>query len=364
MNPCPCGFAGHPRRVCRCTPQAVQQYAAPALGPAARPHRSHAPICPAVPLAALTVRRQRRRRRPRGSASAWPRRAPARRARYAGRDRRHPDQRRARAGATSAGTRALTPVGPAAGRAGRRPSGPVGPGPRSGRCASPAPSPTWTSREGVDGRTCRAKRCNSADPDGLAGANCTKVPKLRIVTLETRRHVARAVHFLACSRATRMVKSRGLLSPPLLHRGRRPVHGSRPPVQPEPAACPRDGARPLHPAGPDRPGRALERVGGARPPARRHRRAAAGKRQLPRGDRRAHRADRPAPGRHRRAQRGRSARPRDAHRALDPARRWSATRPRAGRSRSRRAPSSPRRRARPKTPSVCCAACSARSSGT
>jgi magnesium chelatase family protein len=33
MNPCPCGFAGDARRVCRCTPQAAQRYASRLSGP-------------------------------------------------------------------------------------------------------------------------------------------------------------------------------------------------------------------------------------------------------------------------------------------------------------------------------------------
>jgi magnesium chelatase family protein len=53
MNPCPCGFAGHPRRVCRCTPHAVSQYAARLSGPL-RDRIDLAADLPAVPLAALT----------------------------------------------------------------------------------------------------------------------------------------------------------------------------------------------------------------------------------------------------------------------------------------------------------------------
>jgi magnesium chelatase family protein len=53
MNPCPCGFAGHPRRVCRCTPQAVQQYAARLSGPL-RDRIDLTADLPAVPMAALT----------------------------------------------------------------------------------------------------------------------------------------------------------------------------------------------------------------------------------------------------------------------------------------------------------------------
>ena len=32
-NPCPCGYAGHPKRVCRCSPQAVVRYARKFSGP-------------------------------------------------------------------------------------------------------------------------------------------------------------------------------------------------------------------------------------------------------------------------------------------------------------------------------------------
>jgi magnesium chelatase family protein len=53
MNPCPCGFAGHPRRVCRCTPQAVQQYGARLSGPL-RDRIDLSADLPAVPLSALT----------------------------------------------------------------------------------------------------------------------------------------------------------------------------------------------------------------------------------------------------------------------------------------------------------------------
>ncbi len=33
MNPCPCGYIGHPRRACRCSPVAVERYAARVSGP-------------------------------------------------------------------------------------------------------------------------------------------------------------------------------------------------------------------------------------------------------------------------------------------------------------------------------------------
>lgn len=33
MNPCPCGYLGHPRRSCRCTPEQVQRYRARLSGP-------------------------------------------------------------------------------------------------------------------------------------------------------------------------------------------------------------------------------------------------------------------------------------------------------------------------------------------
>lgn len=33
MNPCPCGWAGHPRHICRCTPERVEQYRARLSGP-------------------------------------------------------------------------------------------------------------------------------------------------------------------------------------------------------------------------------------------------------------------------------------------------------------------------------------------
>ncbi|ANQ86904.1 YifB family Mg chelatase-like AAA ATPase [Azoarcus olearius] len=33
MNPCPCGYAGHPRRACRCTPEQVARYRARLSGP-------------------------------------------------------------------------------------------------------------------------------------------------------------------------------------------------------------------------------------------------------------------------------------------------------------------------------------------
>jgi magnesium chelatase family protein len=33
MNPCPCGWAGHPRHVCRCTPERVEQYLSRLSGP-------------------------------------------------------------------------------------------------------------------------------------------------------------------------------------------------------------------------------------------------------------------------------------------------------------------------------------------
>jgi magnesium chelatase family protein len=54
MNPCPCGFAGHPRRVCRCTPAAVRQYGARLSGPL-RDRIDLAADLPAVPVGALTM---------------------------------------------------------------------------------------------------------------------------------------------------------------------------------------------------------------------------------------------------------------------------------------------------------------------
>lgn len=33
MNPCPCGWLGHPKRGCRCTPTQLQQYATRVSGP-------------------------------------------------------------------------------------------------------------------------------------------------------------------------------------------------------------------------------------------------------------------------------------------------------------------------------------------
>ncbi len=33
MNPCPCGYQGHPRRICRCTPDQVQRYRGRVSGP-------------------------------------------------------------------------------------------------------------------------------------------------------------------------------------------------------------------------------------------------------------------------------------------------------------------------------------------
>jgi magnesium chelatase family protein len=53
MNPCPCGFAGDPRRACRCTPQAAQRYAARLSGPL-RDRIDLTVDLPAVPLGALS----------------------------------------------------------------------------------------------------------------------------------------------------------------------------------------------------------------------------------------------------------------------------------------------------------------------
>jgi magnesium chelatase family protein len=53
MNPCPCGFAGDTRRVCRCTPQAAERYAARLSGPL-RDRIDLTVDLPAVPLAALS----------------------------------------------------------------------------------------------------------------------------------------------------------------------------------------------------------------------------------------------------------------------------------------------------------------------
>jgi magnesium chelatase family protein len=54
MNPCPCGYAGHPRRACRCTPLAVQQYAGRLSGPL-RDRIDLSADLPAVPLETLAL---------------------------------------------------------------------------------------------------------------------------------------------------------------------------------------------------------------------------------------------------------------------------------------------------------------------
>jgi magnesium chelatase family protein len=53
MNPCPCGFSGHPTRLCRCPPPAVQRYASRLSGPL-RDRIDLTVDLPPVPLAALT----------------------------------------------------------------------------------------------------------------------------------------------------------------------------------------------------------------------------------------------------------------------------------------------------------------------
>ena len=129
MNPCPCGFAGHPRRVCRCTPAGRAAVRGTTVRPAPRSHRSQRRSAGGA-ARGLDVRRQRRgddgagpgagRRRPRATGGALPRPR-----------RRRPGQRRA------GGTRHPAPRGPDAfgpppRHAGGRPAGPVGAGARSG----------------------------------------------------------------------------------------------------------------------------------------------------------------------------------------------------------------------------------------
>lgn len=52
MNPCPCGYAGHPLRECRCTPLQAQRYTARLSGPL-RDRLDITADLPAVPLSAL-----------------------------------------------------------------------------------------------------------------------------------------------------------------------------------------------------------------------------------------------------------------------------------------------------------------------
>ncbi len=168
MNPCPCGFAGHPRRVCRCTPQAVAALRGAPLRSAARSHRPDRRSAGGAARGA-DVRGERRgdhragagarRRRPRsaGAALRRPRRsASASTARWPGRDiRRHA---------------ALTPCGaasrwrrPRTGWACRR-------GPTIACCGWPEPLPTWpiatmwpipmsARRSSSEDREPRARQC-------------------------------------------------------------------------------------------------------------------------------------------------------------------------------------------------------------
>ncbi len=52
MNPCPCGYAGHPDRACECTPQRIEQYRQKLSGPLLDRIDMHVEV-PAVPAAAL-----------------------------------------------------------------------------------------------------------------------------------------------------------------------------------------------------------------------------------------------------------------------------------------------------------------------
>jgi magnesium chelatase family protein len=47
MNPCPCGFHGHPNRKCTCTPQAIRQYRSKLSGPLLDRIDLHIPVPPA-----------------------------------------------------------------------------------------------------------------------------------------------------------------------------------------------------------------------------------------------------------------------------------------------------------------------------
>ena len=134
MNPCPCGFAGHPRRACRCTPQAVQQYAARLSGPL-RDRIDLSADLPAVPLAALTF-----------GASGEATTAQVR-ARVAAARERQAERYVARgvgvrvngalAGRDIRRHAALTPAARRLVDAGGRPAGPVGAGARPGAAGGP-----------------------------------------------------------------------------------------------------------------------------------------------------------------------------------------------------------------------------------
>ncbi len=56
MNPCPCGFAGHPRRACECAPTAVQRYRARISGPLLDRIDLHVAVEPVQPEALRDTR--------------------------------------------------------------------------------------------------------------------------------------------------------------------------------------------------------------------------------------------------------------------------------------------------------------------
>ncbi|MEJ2361914.1 MAG: ATP-binding protein, partial [Gammaproteobacteria bacterium] len=52
MNPCPCGYAGHPNQRCRCTPDQIQRYRARISGPILDRIDMHVDV-PGLPLSEL-----------------------------------------------------------------------------------------------------------------------------------------------------------------------------------------------------------------------------------------------------------------------------------------------------------------------
>ena len=137
MNPCPCGYLGHPTRPCRCTPIQVHQYASRLSGPL-RDRIDLAVEVVAVPFETLTAAAGEDsaavRQRVDAARARQLARGPVleRTTRRAGAVARRRARRRRHAGACA-----------------RRPRGSISaPAPCTGCCASRAPSPTSTARRG------------------------------------------------------------------------------------------------------------------------------------------------------------------------------------------------------------------------
>src|SRR5262245_3988639 len=132
MNPCPCGQLGRSDRPCACTPATVASYRARVSGPLLDRFDVQVEVPPLSPAALRATGSG-------GQARSWRRvsRPPGGAAGIVSRPGRDPVTR-GRRGRTTASRRARGLFWPA-----RSPGSGCRPGPTTGSCAWPAPSPTW-----------------------------------------------------------------------------------------------------------------------------------------------------------------------------------------------------------------------------